>query len=59
MPSHSVLFHAVDPQNLTEIAILTRTIRVKFWKLNNLILWINTLNSPCASALYINVSQFI
>ena len=33
-PDNSFLFYAVDPQNLTEIAILTRTLQMKFWKLN-------------------------
>ena len=33
-PNNSFLFYAVDQQNLTEIPILTRTLPVKFWKLN-------------------------
>ena len=32
--NNSFLFYAADPQNLTEIAILSRTLWVKFWKLN-------------------------
>ena len=29
-PNNSFLFYAVDPQNLTEIAVLSRTLRMKF-----------------------------
>ena len=29
-PNNSFLFYVVNPQNLTEIAILTRTLQVKF-----------------------------
>ena len=33
-PNDSFLFYVVDPQNLAEIVILTRNLRVKFGKLN-------------------------
>ena len=46
-PSNSFFFYAVDPQKLTEIAILTWPLQVKFWKLNKDFDWINILNSPC------------
>ena len=29
-PNNSFLFYVVNPQNLTEIAVLTRTLQVKF-----------------------------